>query len=555
MESSVSSPSTLVEEENRALKAALAAMTEERDLLQKERDRLRSSYEQLKEHYALLKRRIFAAKAERVDVQQLELEFAETKAKLDKLAAQLQADTDESEPKRDKPKRKPKGRRALDTSKLPVERVELLDDELEKTAERIGFEESSRLGYIRGGAVHVLVARAKYKTTAEDGSATLTVVERPKELMKRGLLAPSLIARVLTAKYCYGLPFTRQVKQLESEGVDLDDSVMCRYAEHIGASLAPIVVAAAKKAKETAFCLSTDATGVAIQPTRIQGVKGRTKRQACARSHFFVVLADEDDVFFEYQRKENSQVVCEMFRGFSGYIQADAHAVYNALFRGEARSSPEEKPPDEVGCWSHCRRKFWEAAMATKEPDAQEAVLRIRQFFELEERWAKLPPNKRRDHRQSVLSKLMDTFFDWARLKAQEQEGQRGLTRTAFGYAVRHETALRTFLADGRLKITNNHSERALRSIAVGRKNWLFCGSDDHAESAAVLFSLIASCRLHKLEPERYLAEVIRVMPYWSRERYLELAPRYWAKTRARLEAHELDKPLGPVTVPDELVE
>jgi hypothetical protein len=125
----------------------------------------------------------------------------------------------------------------------------------------------------------------------------------------------------------------------------------------------------------------------------------------------------------------------------------------------------------------------------------------------------------------------------------------RGLLAAAFGYAVRQNAALRRFLDDGRLPMTNNASERALRSIAVGRKNWIFFGSDDHAQAAANLFSLIASCTLHGLDPENYLADIFRVMPYWPRDRYLELAPKFWGATRARLVEAELALPLGHITV------
>jgi len=109
---------------------------------------------------------------------------------------------------------------------------------------------------------------------------------------------------------------------------------------------------------------------------------------------------------------------------------------------------------------------------------------------------------------------------------------------------------LRCFLEDGRLRLENNGSGRALRPIASARKSWLFFGSDDHASAAANLFSLVASCKLHGLDPESYLADVLRVMAYWPRARYLELAPRYWADTRARLDDRELARPLGLVTVP-----
>jgi hypothetical protein len=127
---------------------------------------------------------------------------------------------------------------------------------------------------------------------------------------------------------------------------------------------------------------------------------------------------------------------------------------------------------------------------------------------------------------------------------------QRGLVASAFGYAVRQEQALRRFLDDGRLVMTNNGSERALRAIAVGRRNWLFFGSDDHAGAAANLFSLIASCKLHQLDAEAYLRDVIRVMPYWPSDRYLELAPKYWASTRARLDPAALAREVGPIAVP-----
>jgi hypothetical protein len=127
---------------------------------------------------------------------------------------------------------------------------------------------------------------------------------------------------------------------------------------------------------------------------------------------------------------------------------------------------------------------------------------------------------------------------------------ERGLVSKALGYAIRQELALRRFLEDGRLRMDNNNSENALRVVATGRKSWLFFGSDDHAEAAANLYSLIASCKLHGIDPERYLAEAIRIMPYWPRERYLELAPAYWVLTRARLDARELEAELGPITVP-----
>ena len=514
-----------------------------------ERDKLRRAYEQVKEQLEILRRCIYTAKAERIDVAQLELEFAAKKAELERLATELAADasTDASADDSDPPssRAKPKGRRNLMAAAMPEERVEILDPALEGKAERIGFEESSRLGYRRGGPVRVVVARATYKQT-EGETVTMVTADKPKELFRRGLLASSLVAHILVAKYRFGIPFFRLGKMLASEGLVLDDGTMCRYAEDAGATLGVIVEACAAEAKKTAFCLATDATGVAIQPAPM----ATGQRQACAKGHFFVVLADKDHVFFEYKRRHNSDAVCEMFRGFGGYILADAHCIYDALFRGDARISPDDKPPDEVACWSHARRGFWEAAVATKDVLAREALVRIRAMFQLEAGWAALPPIERHRRRQLALRPLVDDFFAWVEPHRTRLAATRGLLASAFGYAVRQKDALRRFLDDGRLPMTNNASERALRSIAVGRKAWLFLGSDDHAQAAANLFSLIASCQLHGLDTERYLADIFRVMPYWPRDRYLELAPKYWAATRVRLVEGELALPLGHITVP-----
>lgn len=528
--------------------AALATVTAERD-------KLRRAYELLKGQLELLRRRIFLAKAERIDTRQLELEFAETKAKLDRLAKELADDAPQDSSKGTgdadggddgRPARpSSKGRRNLRDLEMPEERVEILDPELEGKAERIGFEESCLLGHRRGGPVRIIMARATYKIAGEGAETELVTAAKPKEIYERGMLAPSAIAHILTKKFRWGMPFHRLAAELASEGVPLDDGTMCRYAEHVGATLGCIVDAMAKEAKATAFCLSTDATGVAIQPKPLPD----RKRQACNKGHFFVVLADKDHVFFEYQPKHTSDAVCRMFKGFSGYIQADAHCIYDAVFRGDAVEEGV-KPPDEVACWAHARRKFWEAAVTTKDEPSREALLRVRALFKLEENWSDLPPQKRHAQRQRVSRPMLDDFFAWAERVFERVRGIRGPAAAAFGYAIRQRDALRRFLDDGRLRLENNSSERALRSIAVGRKAWLFFGSGDHAQAAANIFSLLASCALHALDVESYLADVIRVLPYWPRDRYLELAPKYWARTRARLVGAELRRAVGHVTVP-----
>jgi transposase/uncharacterized coiled-coil protein SlyX len=379
---------------------------------------------------------------------------------------------------------------------------------------------------------------------------------RPLEIVRRGLLAPSMIAHVLAQKYLMGMPFHRLEQQFAREGFALDRGTMGRYSEEIGAVLGFIVEAARTEAIATAFCLSTDATGASIQPEPL----GDGRHQPCRKGHFFVTLADRDHVFFDFQPKHNSLAVWEMFKGFKGYIQADAHVIYDALFLGippeGAGETAEEAakrgpPPIEVGCWSHARRHLWEAAVC-RYAAGIEGMKRISALFEADRPLWELPPQKRKLQRDQLLRPLVDEFFTWAMSEREKLTG-RSRIASALGYVRNHEAALRRFLEDGRLRLENNGAERALRTIAVARKAWLFFGSDDHASAAANLFSLIASCKLHGLDPEAYLADVIRVFPYWPSDRLLELAPKYWARTRVRLDPRELDRPLGHVSVPPPL--
>lgn len=550
----------------------LALATKQLEAARGERDHLRLAYQRLFEQVELLRRRIYAAKAERVNPLQLELEFKEAKDKLDKMAAELEALDKDGEqaqsdsenatstssdpevgnrpagkpPTKDRPK--PTGRRNLSELDMAEKRIEIVDPILEGKAERIGWEESSQFGYQRPGRVRIVTARAKYKTEAtESEPVRIVTAPLPRTLLSRSILAPSLLAHIIVTKFRFGMPYFRQEQSLAADGIEIARGTMARCIEDAGATLGAVVLACADDARRTTFCLSTDATGIAIRPEPLAD----GSRQACRKGHFFVVLADKKHIFFEYQPKHTSAAVCEMFRGFSGYIQADAHAVYEALFRGEGVDNPDNAPI-EVGCWAHARRRMWEAAVVGY-PIGREGLLRIRKLYELDQSWADLPPSARYKKRQAVLGPLIDEFFDWARAEYERVKDQRGLVPSALGYATRQEPGLRAFLRDGRLRMDNNLSEAALKIVCTGRRNWLFFGSDDHAEAAANLFSLIASCQLHGIEPEQYLAELIHIMPQWPRDRYLELAPAYWTETRARLVPAELAREVGPITVPPRL--
>ncbi len=199
----------------------------------------------------------------------------------------------------------------------------------------------------------------------------------------------------------------------------------------------------------------------------------------------------------------------------------------------------------------HCRRYFFEAAIC-KYKVGLEGIVRIGAIYAADKPLAKLPPAERKAKRLVLVKPLAEDLFRWVEAQARAERG-RNLATKALGYALNQKDELLRVFDDGRLPLDNTRSERELRTIVVGRKNWLFYGSDVHAQAAAALFSLIASCRLHRIDPTAYLDELLRVLPYWPRERYLDLSPLRWAETRSRLVAAELDKPVGAITVPEPL--
>jgi hypothetical protein len=416
----------------------------------------------------------------------------------------------------------------------------------------MGTEDSCKLVWRRGGLVRLVIARVKYRVSelADDVTPAVATAEMPGELIVRSIAAPSLLAHVVSDKLCDGLPLHRQEDRFARLGTRIDRGTMSRWLEDLGMTVgATVVKAMHDDAFATAFCIATDATGVLVQP--IPG--GDQVRRACRRGHYFVQIADADHVFFEYTPKETSAVVGELFRGFSGYIQADAKSVYDLLFRPPEPVTDDSDPDlavrHEVGCWAHARRKFWEAAI-TKDVVAREGLARIARIFALDRSWRGKPTAEIQSLREIHLRPHTDAFFAWVDAEYDRVRDQRGLLRTALGYAHRQRGPLTRFYDDGRLRLDNNASERELRRIAVGRKAWLFVGSDDHAQAAGHLLTLIASARLHRLDPEAYLRDLFRVLPHWPRERFLELCPRDWPATRARLDAAELEREVGALTVP-----
>jgi hypothetical protein len=523
----------------------------------------------------LLKRRLFGPRSERTGTNEMQMTLGDILAEDQRLQKELDEKTKDapaeapadttgpasgtasgsagSEPGSNggataengtKPDRtKPKGRRDLSVSKLPKVVVEFTDPDLAKKGRLIGWDESRQLMRDPGGFKVLIKRTAKYELPGTGGGTTVLGVETPRTLFPRALLHTSAFAWLAVEKFVLGVPHHRLEQHLASEGERLDRGTMCRCIEELGGTLgATVVHAMIEDARAHCGVLSTDATGAAIQP----GPREGGPKQPCKKGHFFTIVADTDHVLFHYVERHTSDAVAELFKGFTGYLQSDASSVYDILDRGQPDAN--DATVTLVGCWAHCRRYFFEAAVC-KYTTGVEGLKRIREIYRADTALADLPPIDRKRLRLDRVLPLVDDFFAWVGRTARTSDG-RNLGTKALGYAARQEQELRRVLLDGRLPLDNTRSERALRTIVVGRKNWMFYGSDVHAQTAASIFSILASCRLHKLEPWKYLDEVLRLLPYWPSDRYIELAPKNWAGTRARLDPSELDGPLGIFSVP-----
>jgi hypothetical protein len=259
------------------------------------------------------------------------------------------------------------------------------------------------------------------------------------------------------------------------------------------------------------------------------------------------VVAPHRHVLFRFTTNHKKEAVDGMLKNYPGFLLADAHTVYDHLYSKDEKTNP--LPATEVACWSHARRYFFKA-LESDAPRATHALGLMGTLFKREREWLKLHPDRRLELRTEHSAPVVKTFFAWAEQQATSVLAETPMSR-ALTYALNQREALNRFLENGRLPLHNNESERQLRREAVGRKNWLFVGSDDGAAANATFVSLIASCQLHGIEPWAYLRDLFCLLPTWPHANVLELAPHAWKETAARTDVIALlnENPYRNVTL------
>jgi len=411
-------------------------------------------------------------------------------------------------------RQKPTGRKPL-PEHLPRVDVEVLPPEVQAQGldafERIGEDMTETLERRPASIVIVRIHKPKFVLKSRDRLAPTEVLQAPPpELpIERGVAGPGLLAETIVRRWEDHLPLHRLERIYARDGVPLARSTICGWHGQLVPLVQVLTEAMWRDALDAPY-LCTDATGVLVQAN-----------EKCRRGHFWVVAVPERHVLFGYSAKHDSAAIDRLLEGYKGYLVADAHSVFDHLYRGGELI--------EVACWAHCRRYFFKA-LSTAPDLAREGLAMINALFRLERTRAKGPPEQRLKVRQAESKPIVDAFFAWCDAQVDRVLDETPIAK-AIGYARNQQAALERFLEDGRLPLHNNWSERELRREALGRKNWIFVGNDEAAEVNATFVTLLASCRLHQLEPWAYLRDLLCLLPSWPRRRVLELAPVNWQQT------------------------
>jgi transposase len=384
----------------------------------------------------------------------------------------------------------------------------------------LGEDVAEMLEHVRANFKVLRHVRPKMSCDACDRIVQAPAPSRP---IDRGLAGPGLLAHVLVSKYADHLPLYRQSEIYAREGVDLDRSTLAGWVGATSELLAPLVEAVRAHVM-SASKLHADDTPV---PVLAPG-NGKTRI-----GRLWTYVRDDRPsgdpsapaVWFAYSPDRRGENPRQHLKHYKGALQADAFAGFQQLYEGGAIN--------EVACWAHARRKFHEIHIAHASPTTAEAIERIAALYAIEAAIRGSTPEVRRSVRQARAKPLLDSIHTWME-NTLAKLSRKSDTAAAIRYATSRWQALTRYVDDGHLEIDNNAAERALRVVALGRKNYLFCGSNAGGERAAAIYSLLGSAKLNRLDPELYLHQVLERIADHPIPRIAELLP--WNLTLTRTE-------------------
>lgn len=340
----------------------------------------------------------------------------------------------------------------------------------------------------------------------------------PSRPIERGIAGPELLARVLTGKYCEHLPLYRQSEIFARQGVELSRALLSNWVDACCQLMTPLNDALYSYVMNTRK-LHTDDTPVKILAPGLKKTKtGRI--WTYVRDDRNAGSSSPPAVWFAYSPNRQGKHPEQHLSPFLGILQADAFTGYDRQFSAER----EGGALTEVACWAHARRKIHDVHARVPTDITTEALQRIGELYVIEAEVRGCSAEQRLAARKARAAPLMQSLYDWIQTQMKTLSRHPD-TAKAFTYLLKQWEALNVYCSNGWVEIDNNIAENALRGVAVGPKNWLFVGSDSGGEHAAVLYSLIGTCRLNGIDPEAYLRHILSVLPEWPSNRVDELLP------------------------------
>ncbi len=503
-----------------ALKQLVVARTAERDAFKIERDvavaerdaakagliNKTLEVEKLKFELARLKRMTFGASSERIkrEIAQLELKLEELEsdgaqgeppaAPEPPPAEQHSAEACEKKPRRKLPEHLPRTTKTHEPAS-PV-CASCGSDRLRK----VGEDVTEVLEYTPGRFEVTRHVRPAYSCRVCEAMMQAPMPALPIE---RGQAGPSLLAHVATGKYCDHVPLYRQAEIYARDGVDLDRAMLANWMGRIAWLIAPLADRIGEHVMAGSVIHADDTPIPVLAPGN-----GKTRT-----GRLWVYLRDERPhagpappaVLYRYTPDRKGEHCRAHLASLRGHLHADGYSGFQELYE-----SAQGMPPSvvEVACWAHVRRNFFDVHKANGSPIAKEALDRIGALFDIERAIAGQLPERRRRVRGEAAKPRLDALAGWFDEQLRRIPGRSELAG-AIRYARSRWDALTRYIDDGRLELSNNAAENAIRPLKLGAKNWLFLGSDAGGERAAIFYTLIRSAKLNGLEPEAYLREVL----------------------------------------------
>jgi len=482
---------------------------------------LLADVDDLNKQLAWFKHYVFGRRSERVDPSQLVL-FNGLEAEAEEPPRQTPVAALSSPKKRNG---NHKGRRPLPAD-LPRERIEHHPPREQQVCsicghpkQIIGQNVTEQLDYVP--ASFVVRQHVRYKYACKQCQEGVCIADLPAFPIEKGRPGSGLLAHVLTSKYADHLPLHRLEGIFARHGIDLQRSTLCDWVGACAELLSPIVTEIHRQILRSTK-IHTDDTPVPVQ------IRGRKKTR---KGYLWTYIGEGNNVVFDYTPTRCREGPIAFLEDYDGFVQADAYQGYDKLFaKGKCT---------EVGCWAHGRRKFFEA----KDSDparAYEMLALIRELYDVEHQAKEQELDAvgivelRRQSSKPVLEKIHSHLDEWS--------GQ-VLPKSPMGKAVTYSLgqwiALNRYVDHGFLSIDNNLAERVLRMVVIGRKNWLFAGSDKGGKRAAIIYSLVASCKLCGIDPFAYLRDVIDRVSIHPAKEISQLIPSNWKTLHKRTETEE----------------